>query len=103
MEGPTQEGSVVGFAGLTGIGHIDMLFVAPGHGRRGIATALLRRLTELAHGQGADELTADVSLTARAFFGTNGFRVLAEQHPVRNGVQLVNHRMVKVLGEAEWA
>ncbi|MGO3795725.1 MAG: GNAT family N-acetyltransferase [Pauljensenia sp.] len=93
----TSGGIVVGFAGLTGTGHIDMLFVAPAHGRRGIATALLRRLSEIAGAQGADELTADVSLTARPFFEANGFRVLAEQHPVRNGVRLVNHRMVREL------
>lgn len=93
----TPGGTAVGFAGLTGTGHIDMLFVAPAHGRRGIATALLRRLSEIAGAQGADELTADVSLTARPFFEANGFRVLAEQHPVRNGVRLVNHRMVREL------
>ncbi|GEM_PF-651747 len=101
MEDSTQEGGVVGFGGLIGTGHIDMLFVAPGHGRRGIATALLHRLTELASSRGAVGLTADVSLTARAFFEANGFRVLAEQHPVRNGVQLVNHRMARTVSGAE--
>lgn len=92
-------GQVVGFAGLTGSGHVDMLFVGPRHGGRGVATSLLDDLLRTAQRRGAAEATAEVSLTARPFFEASGFRIAAEQHPVRDGIRLTNHRMCRPLGD----
>jgi quinol monooxygenase YgiN len=44
-----------------------------------------------------NELTSDVSITARPFFERYGFTVEAEQHPVSCGVPLTNYTMTKKL------
>lgn len=88
---------VDGFSDVDAEGWIDMLFVAPDHGRRGVASALLAHVEALARAQGAVELGTDASLTAQPVFERHGFTVVARQHPVRGGVALVNHRMRKAL------
>jgi putative acetyltransferase len=91
-------GELVGVSDVDAAGWIDMMFVAPDHGRRGVATALLAHVESLARAQGALELGTDASLTAQPFFERHGFAVVARRNPVRGGVALVNHRMRKVLG-----
>ncbi|RAZ31327.1 hypothetical protein [Microbacterium sp. SMR1] len=49
------------------------------------------------------ELTSDVSIAARPFFESVGFRVVREQHPVKEGVELTNYRMRKVLSPSATA
>ncbi|MGW8484676.1 GNAT family N-acetyltransferase [Microbacterium sp. NPDC055903] len=92
------EDEVAGFSDVSGTGYIDMMFVSPAHARRGVALALLTAIEETAHRSGVSRLTSDVSLTARGFFERFGFAVEKEQHPVIDGVQMTNFRMVKALG-----
>ncbi|MCY7324647.1 MAG: GNAT family N-acetyltransferase [Microbacteriaceae bacterium] len=87
------DGHVVGFTDLDGAGHVDMLFVHPSFGRRGVASALFETVLADARRVGLTTLTVDASLTARAFFERNGFVVVAQQHVERNGVRLTNFRM----------
>ncbi len=87
------DGRVVGFADLDGAGHVDMVFVHPSFGRRGIASALFETVLADARQAGLAALTVDASLTARAFFERNGFVVVAQQHIERGGVLLTNFRM----------
>lgn len=73
--------------------YIDLLFVAPEYGRRGIASALLQELfTQIPHGS----LTVDASITAKPCFERHGFRVVEEQQVVVRGETLINYRMEKV-------
>lgn len=88
---------VAGFSDVSEAGYVDMMFVAPGHARRGVASALLTHLEAHARGHGIPRLHADVSITARPFFERHGFAVLAEQHPITQGVEMTNFRMEKVL------
>ena len=88
---------ITGFGSLDGGTHIDMLFVHNSFQRRGIAGWLLTELEHKAKRLNALFLTADVSKTARLFFEKQGFNTLAEQKPVRNGVELVNYKMRKDL------
>jgi putative acetyltransferase len=74
-----------------------MLFVDPDVARQGVASALLRWVRATAAELGAHELTTNASLTARHVFEAHGFVVVAEQHPVRHGVELTNFRMRCVL------
>ena len=74
-----------------------MMFVSPDFARRGVARTLMTFLEGRARRCSADQLSADVSITARPFFESSGFRVDAEQHPVTNGVVMTNFRMTKVL------
>lgn len=86
-------GHVAGFSDVSDSGYIDMMFVAPEFGRRGVASALLSHLQRQAISQGTSELTTHASITARPFFERHGFTVIAEQHPITNGVQMVNYQM----------
>jgi putative acetyltransferase len=36
----------------------------------------------------------NASITARPFFEKHGFMVVAEQHPVIRGVEMINYKMV---------
>ncbi|GAA1495826.1 GNAT family N-acetyltransferase [Paeniglutamicibacter kerguelensis] len=85
---------VAGFSDVEADGYIDMMFVAPKFGRRGVAGALLAHLRAIAVGTSASELYANASITARPFFERHGFAVVAEQHPVSRGVEMTNYRML---------
>ncbi|MGL3148740.1 GNAT family N-acetyltransferase [Microbacterium sp. A82] len=93
----TVNDEVAGFSDIDEHGYIDMLFVAPRHQRKGIARALLAEAERRFREHGGTCVTADVSITARPFFESSGFSVEQEQHPVRQGVSLVNFRMSKSL------
>jgi len=93
----TIGGELAGFSDVSPDGYLDMMFVSPRHQRRGVARQLLAHLEAQARGEGTPALSADVSITARPFFERHGFRVEAEQHPVKAGVELTNYKMRKVL------
>ncbi|MGO4535716.1 GNAT family N-acetyltransferase [Leifsonia sp. 2MCAF36] len=84
---------VAGFSDVGDDGYIDMMFVAPKFGRRGVAGALLAHLYDVALAAGSPELYTDASITARPFFEKHGFTVVAEQHPVTRGVKMTNYKM----------
>ena len=88
---------VAGYADLQPAGHIDHFFVAGGFAGQGVGTALMRHLLEVAAARGLSRLTADVSLSAEAFFARHGFVVDARQTVEARGVALANARMSKVL------
>jgi putative acetyltransferase len=88
---------IAGFSDVGADGYIDMLFVSPRYGRRGVGGALLSFLEERARTSGIAQLSADVSITARQPFERRGFTVEAEQHPLTAGVRLTNFRMTKDL------
>jgi putative acetyltransferase len=90
-------GAIAGFSDVNGEGYIDMMFVAPAHARRGVASALLAAVFERARDLGATRLWANVSVTARPFFAARGFVIEAEQHPMIGGVELTNFRMSRPL------
>lgn len=91
------DGDIAGFSDVNAQGHIDMMFVCPRYGHRGVGGALLAFLERRARGVGASRLSADVSITARPFFQAHGCVVEAEQHPITAGVRMTNFRMVKRL------
>ncbi len=81
------DGEIAGFSDVDRDGHIEMMFVSPRYARRGAAKGLLAVLEEIARERGARRLSADVSITARPFFESQGFVLQAEQHPVVSGVR----------------
>jgi putative acetyltransferase len=91
--------AVVGFSDVDRHGYIDMMFVSPHHARQGVARELLSCVEHRARAAGLSELTSDVSITARPFFERFGFAVVAEQRPMKDGVELTNYRMRKQLDE----
>jgi putative acetyltransferase len=93
----TVDENLAGFSDVSATGHIDMLFVSPRFGRRGVATALLSEIERKAGGRSTTALSTNASITARPFLERNGFHVMAEQHPIVRGVRMTNYRMVKEL------
>ena len=92
-----EDDRVVGFADLLGEGHVDMTFVDPDFGGRGVATALLEAVVGLARERGVRGLTVHASLTARPFFERRGFVMEREQQVERSGVVLTNFAMSRDL------
>lgn len=91
------DGTVAGFSDVDPEGYIDMLFVSPEYSRRGVARELLRFIEHLARASAARQLSANVSLTARPLFAAHGFRAIAEQRPVIDGIAMTNLLVVKPL------
>ncbi len=89
----TLDEVVVGFTDVDRSGYIDMLFVDPAHGRRGIATALLSWVLEAARGYGVASLATHASITAKPFFEAQGFVVEKQRREELGGVILTNYAM----------
>jgi putative acetyltransferase len=89
--------SVVGFADVQRDGLICFFYVAGSIPRRGVGTALMRRVHQSALEFGALQLRSNVSITAQPFFRSCGFAIVEQRLPVINGVALSNAAMIKQL------
>ncbi len=89
--------TVVGFSDLDTQGYIDMLFVSPGFGRRGVASRLLDEVESRARTAGLDALTVSASLLLRPLLARRGFVVEKQLAPVVSAVTLVSFAMRKAL------
>lgn len=65
---------IVGFSSLTSEGYLDFMYIHKDHQGEGIASMLLARLEELAAELQLKRIWSDVSITARPFFASKGFR-----------------------------
>jgi putative acetyltransferase len=92
-----HEGLIVGYAALRKSGYVDHFYVHHAWQDRGVGKRLYATIEADARAQQLEELTADVSITARPFFESRGFRVVRAQEVVRCGVVMRNFRMVKRL------
>jgi putative acetyltransferase len=90
---------VVGYAGLLPTGYIDHFYVHHQWQGREVGKMLYAAIETDALKQNFDELTADVSITARPFFTARGFSVVAQQEVMRGTTVLTNFKMVKRLGD----
>ena len=88
---------VAGFTDLEPDGHLDMMFVHPAHQGRGVAHALFDAVETAARDLGLKVIFTEASITARPFFESCGFTVLASQLVEKRGQLLRNYRMAKVL------
>lgn len=90
-----DEKEILGFISHDLSGHIDLLYVARGAARRGVATALWREVEVLLAFEGATEATTEASSVARPFFERQGFVVVDEQTVIRSGLPLRRFVMKK--------
>lgn len=88
-----EDGEVAGFADLVDDALLDMLYVDPRFARRGIGSALIAHVLDLARSRGAAVIETDASVTARPVFEHHGFVVVAQQAPVVRGVAMTNYKM----------
>jgi len=90
-----NDGELVGFISFQENGHIDMMYTAPRHSRRGVATVLFKRVEATLISLGVIELFTEASLVARPFFERHGFRVTEEQNVSVRGTTLTRFAMSK--------
>lgn len=93
----TCNGSPAGFADLEPGGHLDMMFVHPHYQRLGAASLLMGTIEAVAHSYSLQVISTEASLTARPFFESRGFHVVAAQEVQKRGRMLPNFRMEKYL------
>ena len=74
-------------------GFIDLLYVHPEFQRQGVACELFAELCSWAERRGIRHLRSEVSITARPFFESAGFRVVERQVVERRGVWFSNFVM----------
>ncbi len=91
------DGEVAGYADLQPDGYIDHFFVSRHYQRQGVGGALFACIEREAFELALDELSADVSITARPFFEHFGFEVVQQQQVTIDDVALENFRMVRRL------
>lgn len=89
------DGEITGFADMDNTGYLDRLYVHKDYQRMGIATALVKELERYARNEGITSFVTYASITARPFFEKHGYTVEAENKVIRNGITLVNYKMVK--------
>lgn len=78
-------------------GYLDRLYVHKDFQRRGIAAALVNELERCAKEAGISSFKTYASITARPFFEKQGYIVEEENSIIREGITLVNYKMVKYL------
>jgi putative acetyltransferase len=88
---------LVGMAEIEPDGFIDYFYVHPRWQSRGIGKALLATLESEAAKLGVSVISADVSITAKAFFLSRGFRVTEAKSNMILGHPAPNFRMQKRL------
>ena len=92
-------------SGVIGCGSIVPLlqelravYVHPGAGRRGVGSAILRCLAQLALDRGVLQLQMDASINAEAFYRRAGYKILERGvHRLRSGREMACLKMKKSL------
>lgn len=90
---------IAGFSDLVGGRLLDMLFVDPSFGRRGVGSMLIETIVGLARAANAPCLETHASLTARPVFERHDFVVVAQETAFIRGVELINFKMRRSLEE----
>lgn len=88
---------IVGFGDMSYQGYFDRLFVHKDFQRKGIATALIKKLEDEAKALGINKMYAEVSITAKPLAEAFGYHVIKQQIKEFNGESFVNFVMEKKL------
>jgi len=91
------KGDVIGFGELEPNGHIDRFYCHKNFQRQGVGILILRAIEDKAELLQLERLIAEVSITARPFFASKGFREICEQEVEVRGVTMRNYVMEKLL------
>ena len=88
-----DDGRLGGFADLEADGHLDRFYVGADHQRMGVGRALLAAVMQRAAELQLLRVFTEVSITARPFFLSQGFRVITDQLVFSRGAAFLNYRM----------
>ncbi|WP_421754346.1 GNAT family N-acetyltransferase [Croceimicrobium sp.] len=84
---------LAGFCSLKAGDYLDFMYVSPHHQGMGLAKLLLKAAVLEARKQGKDTLSSDISITARPFFDSQGWKVIRKNENPRGDQVLINYRM----------
>jgi putative acetyltransferase len=91
------EEKIVGYSDLQANGYIDHFFCHHQYQGQRVGTTLMAHIHTIAMQKHMTQLSADVSITAKAFFESKGFKVVKQQAVPTRGQILTNFKMVKAL------
>lgn len=94
---------ILGFAEYESTGHIDCFYVHHEHLHQGIGSALMKEVEEEFRSQNVHRSFAEVSLTARAFFESKGFRIVEERNQEYHDVIFKLYLMEKYISRDKQA
>ena len=97
----TLEGLPSGFISLKGSDQIDLLYVAPGVARRGVATALVDAIEKLSLARGVISLTVEASDMAVPLFSGRGYEPQRRNTISLGDEWLANTTLMKPLGQTK--
>ena len=92
-----HEKQLIGYADFLASGYVDHFYVHHLWQRRRVGTLLMQILLEVAKQDAIENLFADVSISAKPFFESWGFKVEKEQYMQMDREVLKNYRMAKAL------
>ncbi|HRD71300.1 MAG TPA: GNAT family N-acetyltransferase [Legionella sp.] len=87
---------IVGFTEFESNGHIDCFYVHHEYQGCGIGSSLMGEVFKRADNLNLKRVFAEVSITAKPFFESKGFKVVKQQMVSIKGVELTNFIMEKV-------
>lgn len=90
-----EQGKMAGFSSMNKEGYLHSMFVHKDMQGRGVATLLLSEVEKMGKAYGVDEITSEVSLTAKPFFEQKGYKVVKSQKCRANQLELTNFVMCK--------
>jgi len=92
-----KKGIIIGFGQLENNGHIDCFYCHKDWQRQGVGKQILQHIETTALSLGIKTLFTEASITAKAFFESQGFVVVREQEVERRGEKFINFAMEKKL------
>ena len=92
-----EDGKIAGFGELENDGHIDRFYVHWDYVGLGIGSLIYDQIEGKADALKLGRLFVEASITAKPFFEKMGFSLVKSQTVVRNGVELKNYVMEKIL------
>lgn len=90
-----KDNKIVGFAEFETTGHIDCFYIHHEYLGQGIGKALMEKIKYIACGNAIDRVYAEVSISAKDFFTSCGFKVIREQFATISGIKLKQFKMEK--------
>ncbi len=84
---------IVGFTEFERSGHIDCFYCHHRYQGIGVGKALMKHIKSIANNNGISRVWAEVSITAKPFFESQGFEVVKKQAVNIRGVELANFVM----------
>lgn len=87
--------TLTGMASIDHLGYLDIIYVHHQYQGLGLASELLHQMETRCRALGHEEITSDVSITAKPFFLHKGFEIVRPQLVLCRGVVLRNYAVRK--------